>query len=141
MILCSPSTSFLTLPGRVPWNSCHKWYHRVPLNPYGQNRVFDMGWSFLYVNISTDKKLETCLFPFHGTPLGGVLKRCMDGQNSNQGFPLKFCQLLGYDSHLILPYLTQTKIPNISHVNVVPRSSEKFLSISINQRVTFLDSL
>ena len=95
---------------------------------------------FLYVNISTDKKLETCLFPFHGTPLGG-LKRCMDGQNSNQGFSLKFFQLLGYDSHLILPYLTQTKIPNISHVNVVPRSSEKFLSISINQRVTFLDSL
>ena len=140
MILCSPSTSFLTLPGRVPWNSCHKWYHRVPLNPYGQNRVFDMGWSFLYVNISTDKKLETCLFPFHGTPLGGVKKDVWTVKILIR-VSLKFCHLLGYDSHLILPYLTQTKIPNISHVNVVPRSSEKFLSISINQRVTFLDSL
>ena len=137
-----PLPLFYQSPGRVPWKSCHKWYHRVRLDPHGRNRIFWHGMKcFLYVNVSTDKKLETCLFPFHGTPLGGGLKRCMDGQNSNQGFPLKFCQLLGYDSHLILPYLTQTKIPNISHVNVVPRSSEKFLSISINQKVTFLDSL
>ena len=49
--------------------------------------------------------------------------------------------ILGYDSHLLLPYLTQTKIPSVTHVSVVPRSSEKFLSISINRRITFLDSL
>ena len=97
---------------------------------------------FLYVNTSTDKKLETFLFSsFHGTHLEIKNDVCMHGQNYNQGAALQFCQFLGYDSHLILPYLTQTKIPNVSHVSVVPRSSEKFLSISINQRVTFLDSL
>ena len=75
-------------------------------------------------------------------PLAPLLKRCVHHQNTNQGLPSpQNLSILGYDSHLILPYLTQTKIPNVSHVSVVPRSSEKFLSISINQRVTFLDSL
>ena len=47
----------------------------------------------------------------------------------------------GYDSHLILPFLIKSKIPEIDTINVLPRSGEKFMSIQLNRRVTFLDSM
>ena len=47
----------------------------------------------------------------------------------------------GYDSRLILPYLTKKLLPEISRVNIIPRSGEKFMSIKINNQVTFLDSM
>ena len=46
----------------------------------------------------------------------------------------------GYDSHLILPSLSKSKIPRIKNISVIPRTGEKFLSIRINNRITFLDS-
>ena len=46
----------------------------------------------------------------------------------------------GYDSHLILPFLTKSYLPEIKNVTVIPRSGEIFLSITINKKVTFLDS-
>ena len=47
----------------------------------------------------------------------------------------------GYDSHLLLPYLTKSVLPEIKSVTFIPRSSEKFMVIAINRRVTFLDSM
>ena len=47
----------------------------------------------------------------------------------------------GYDSHLILPYLTKSLLPEIESVSVIPKSGEKFMSIKINQQITFLDSM
>ena len=47
----------------------------------------------------------------------------------------------GYDSHLILPFLTKKLFPGIESVNVIPKSGEKFMSIKINQKITFLDSM
>ena len=45
----------------------------------------------------------------------------------------------GYDSHLILPSLSRSKIQRLKNISVTPRSGEKFLSIKINNRITFLD--
>ena len=47
----------------------------------------------------------------------------------------------GYDSHLILPYLTKKVLPEVETVSVIPKSGEKFMAIKINQKITFLDSM
>ncbi len=47
----------------------------------------------------------------------------------------------GYDSHLILPYLTKKLLPQVESVSVIPKSGEKFMAIKINQQITFLDSM
>ena len=48
--------------------------------------------------------------------------------------------IIGYDSHLILPYLRSSILPELKSVSVIPKSGEKFMAITINRRVTFLDS-
>ena len=52
--------------------------------------------------------------------------------------PVIFHNLKGYDSHLILQYITLEYAP--SSIDVIPTSSEKFLSFQIGN-LRFLDSL
>ena len=49
-----------------------------------------------------------------------------------------FHNLKGYDSHLILQYVTREYTPN--SIDVIPTTSEKFLSFQIGN-LRFLDSL
>ena len=77
-----------------------------------------------------------------GKFLGAAHRSC----NLNKRREKPFLSILmhnfsGYDSHLILPTLTKTLLPEIEHVNVIPRSGEKFMSIQINNRITFIDSM
>ena len=52
--------------------------------------------------------------------------------------PIIFHNLKGYDSHLILHYLTRKYAPN--SIDVIPTTSKKFLSFQIGN-LRFLDSL
>ena len=52
--------------------------------------------------------------------------------------PAIFHNLKGYDSHLILQYITREYAP--SSIDIIPTSSEKFLSFKIGN-LRFLDSL
>ena len=52
--------------------------------------------------------------------------------------PVIFHNLKGYDSHLIMQYITREYAP--SSIAVIPTSSEKFLSIQI-ENLRFLDNL
>ena len=52
--------------------------------------------------------------------------------------PIIFHNLQGYDSHIIFKVLHKFSIKNI---DVIPKSSEKYMSIIINNNITFLDSL
>ena len=47
----------------------------------------------------------------------------------------------GYDSHLILPFLTKKLLPEIRSVGVIPKSGEKFMQININKQISILDSM
>ena len=47
----------------------------------------------------------------------------------------------GYDSHLILPFLTTKLLPEIRSVEVIPKSGEKFMQININKQISILDSM
>ena len=52
--------------------------------------------------------------------------------------PVIFHNLKGYDSHLFLQYVTRDYAP--TSIDVIPTSSEKFLSFEIGNK-RFLDSL
>ena len=52
--------------------------------------------------------------------------------------PVIFHNLKGYDSHLIMRYVTHEYAPN--SIDVIPSTSEKFLSFQIGN-LRFLDSL
>ena len=47
----------------------------------------------------------------------------------------------GYDSHLILPFLTKKLLPEVRSVGVIPKSGEKFMQININKQISILDSM
>ena len=47
----------------------------------------------------------------------------------------------GYDSHLILPYLTKKLLPEVEQISGIPKSRKKFMAIKINNQITFLDSM
>ncbi len=77
-----------------------------------------------------------------GKFLGASHKTC----NLNKRREKPFLSILmhnfsGYDSHLILPYLTKKLLPEVESVSVIPKSGEKFMTIKINQQITFLDSM
>ena len=77
-----------------------------------------------------------------GRFLGAAHKLCNLNKRREKPFLSVFLHnFSGYDSHLLLPYLTNTILPEIESVNVIPRSSEKFMAITINRRITFLDSM
>ena len=52
--------------------------------------------------------------------------------------PVIFHNLKGYDSHLIMQYVTRQYAPN--SIDVIPTTSEKFLSYQIGN-LRFIDSL
>ena len=77
-----------------------------------------------------------------GKFLGAAHKTCNLNKRREKPFLSIFMHnFSGYDSHLILPYLTKKLLPEVESVNVIPRSGEKFMSIKINRQITFLDSM
>ena len=77
-----------------------------------------------------------------GKYLGAAHRSCNLNKRREKPFLSIFMHnFSGYDSHLILPFLTKTLFPGIESVNVIPKSAEKFMSIKINQKITFLDSM
>ena len=77
-----------------------------------------------------------------GKYLGAAHRSCNLNKRREKPFLSIFMHnFSGYDSHLILAFLTKTVFPGIESVNVIPKSAEKFMSIKINQKITFLDSM
>ena len=77
-----------------------------------------------------------------GKYLGAAHRSCNLNKRREKPFLSIFMHnFSGYDSHLILPFLTKKLFPGIDSVNVIPKSAEKFMSIKINQKITFLDSM
>ena len=52
--------------------------------------------------------------------------------------PIIFHNLEGYDGHLIIKELNKF---NIIDIQIIPKTSEKYMSIIINRSIIFLDSL
>lgn len=77
-----------------------------------------------------------------GKFLGPAHKSCNLNKRREKPFLSVFMHnFSGYDSHLILPYLTEKLLPEIENIHVIPKSGEKFMAIKLNNRITFLDSL
>ena len=77
-----------------------------------------------------------------GKYLGAAHRSCNLNKRREKPFLSIFMHnFSGYDSHLILPFLTKKLFPGIDSVKVIPKSAEKFMSIKINQKITFLDSM
>ena len=77
-----------------------------------------------------------------GIYLGTAHKTCNLNKRREKPFLSIFMHnFSGYDSHLILSMLTKKLLPEVENISVIPRSGEKFMTIKINQRVTFVDSM
>ena len=77
-----------------------------------------------------------------GKFLGSAHKSCNLNKRREKPFLSVFMHnFSGYDSHLILPYLTRNILPEVEKISVIPKSAEKFMSIKINNQITFLDSM
>ena len=69
---------------------------------------------------------------------GPAHKECNSKLKIPRKIPIIFHNLEGYDGHLIFKDLSN--FDNID-IQVVPKSSEKYMSIIINRNIIFLDSL
>ena len=77
-----------------------------------------------------------------GKYLGAAHRSCNLNKRREKPFLSIFLHnFSGYDSHLILPFLTKSKLPEIENISIIPKSGEKFMAIKINRRITFLDSM
>ena len=77
-----------------------------------------------------------------GKYLGPAHQSCNLNKRREKPFlSIFFHNFSGYDSHLILPYLSKSYLPEIESISIIPKTSEKFMSIKINNRVTMLDSM
>ena len=77
-----------------------------------------------------------------GKFLGAAHKTCNLNKRREKPFLSVFMHnFSGYDSHLILPYLTKKLLPEVEQISVIPKSGEKFMAIKINNQITFLDSM
>ena len=77
-----------------------------------------------------------------GLYLGPSHQSCnLNSRREKPFLSIFFHNFSGYDSHLILPFLTKSCLPEINSVSVLPKSREKFMTIKINNRITFLDSM
>ena len=77
-----------------------------------------------------------------GKFLGAAHKTCNLNKRREKPFLSVFMHnFSGYDSHLILPYLTKKLLPEVEQITVIPKSGKKFMAIKINNQITFLDSM
>ena len=77
-----------------------------------------------------------------GKYLGPAHQSCNLNKRREKPFlSIFFHNFSGYDSHLILPFLSKSYLPEVETVSVIPKSGEKFMSIKINNRITMLDSM
>ena len=77
-----------------------------------------------------------------GKYLGPAHQSCNLNKRREKPFlSIFFHNFSGYDSHLILPFLSKSYLPEVESVSIIPKSTEKFMSIKINNRVTMLDSM
>ena len=74
--------------------------------------------------------------------LGSAHRTCNLNKRREKPFlSILFHNFSGYDSHLIIPFLTKSLLPEVESVSVIPKSGEKFMALKINKRVTLLDSM
>ena len=69
---------------------------------------------------------------------GPAHKECNSKLRITRKLPIIFHNLEGYDGHIIFKELNN--FDNID-IQVIPKSSEKYMSIVINRNIIFLDSL
>ena len=69
---------------------------------------------------------------------GATHKECNSKLRIPRKLPIIFHNLEGYDGHIIFKELNN--FDNID-IQVIPKSSEKYMSIIINRNIVFLDSL
>ena len=77
-------------------------------------------------------------FHIAGKFRGAAHKECNSKLRIPRKLPIIFHNLEGYDGHIIFKELNN--FDNID-IQVIPKSSEKYMSIIINKNITFLDSL
>ena len=66
------------------------------------------------------------------------IKKCNIKLNIPKKLPIIFHNLKGYDGHFIIRELNNF---NNIDIKVIPKSTEKYMSIIINKNIIFLDSL
>ena len=71
---------------------------------------------------------------------GAAHKECNSKLRIPRKLPIIFHNLEGYDGHIIFKELKLNNFDNID-IQVIPKSSEKYMSIIINKNIIFLDSL
>ena len=71
---------------------------------------------------------------------GAAHKECNSKLRIPRKLPIIFHNLEGYDGHIIFKELKLNNFDNID-IQVIPKSSEKYMSIIINRNIVFLDSL
>lgn len=77
-----------------------------------------------------------------GIYLGTAHNTCnLNKRRENPFLSIFMHNFSGFDSHLIISILTKKLLPEVENTIVIPRSGEKFMTIKINQRVTFVDSM
>ena len=87
-------------------------------------------------NIIKDKVRDYCHIT--GKFRGAVHKECNSKLRIPRKLPIIFHNLEGYDGHIIFKELNN--FDNID-IQVIPKSSEKYMNIIINKNIIFLDSL
>ena len=71
-----------------------------------------------------------------GKDRGFAHRYCNINVNSNHEIPVVFHNLRNYDFHLIMQELDKLNLK----INVIPNGLEKYMSFSINNKLSFIDS-
>ena len=93
-------------------------------------------WVRVNVYFDSDVKVRDH-YHITGKHRGSAHRDCNIIVKSNHKIPVVFQNLKNYDSHLIMPELGKLSLK----INVVPNGLEKYMSFSINIKLSFIDRL
>ena len=71
-----------------------------------------------------------------GKYIGSAYRDCNINLKLNRKIPVVFYHLKSYDSHLIMQELSKFN----TKINVIPNALEKYMSFTINNKLSFIDS-
>ena len=92
-------------------------------------------WICVYDYVHNDNKVRDH-FPVTGKYRRSVHRDCNVSHKLNHNIPVLFHNLKNYDSHLIMQELGKFNLK----INVAPNGSEKYMSFTMYDKLSFIDS-